>query len=438
MIFLKQINKIVLAIAVILIGTNLFIFVSNMGIISRSVALIGEINFPTPKPTPLILPQIIIPSDRKLKVDEVMSILLTLESFGSQTDEKYNFVLVKTKEMWSNLEVESIKAESNWSSWENKDEHYPRSFDEISLADIDILNSPGKEKVLKIIGDTENYRLLIFDKEGDFLGQLGYEWQKYDRPEYWPILVGSIPYLAIRHMVGGGTGTASYVASIYQLDYTGKLRRVLTNIPWNIFADPVVRKSDDGKEFFGSYEFITKIKETGHRNEIPFITFYYKSIFDPYTKSENYVGSEYEIEDWLEDKYSELISGDVKFFYDDSLKGFTTSDIKWEETIVNTQKELLFINIREDTFSGSKVSWNGVVVAKMTYGRIRVKKLPEDEQYPYFVVEDYGNAELDGYTGNIRVYGRVDSMDCQLAPKNLDLILGQCIPWVIIDKIENI
>ena len=151
---LKQINKIVLVFILILIGANIFIFANSRGAISYISALIGEINeinLPTPKPTPLILPQITVPSDRRLKVEEVVSLLSTLDEFGSQTEEKYNFVKAKTKEIWSNLGIEGIESESGWSSWENEEGHYPGSFDEISLTDIDILSSSGKEKVLKII-----------------------------------------------------------------------------------------------------------------------------------------------------------------------------------------------------------------------------------------------------------------------------------------------
>ncbi|MDP3792674.1 MAG: hypothetical protein Q8Q89_03005 [bacterium] len=325
-------NKIIIVPVLILIGANVFIFANNKGIISHSGALLGEINSPTPKPTPLILPQITIPGDRKLKANEVANLLLALDNFGSQTEEKYNFVKTKTKEIWSNLGIEGIESESGWSSWENEGGHYPGSFDEISLTDIDILDSPGKEKVLKVIGDTEDYRLLIFDEDNDFLGQLGYEWQKYDSPEYRPVLIGPIPYLAVRHMVGGGSGTSTYVMSLYQLNNSGKLGRVLTNVLWERHSSPITRELKDGRKLLGTEWFDIEISETGYTSGILYIEFSYVSTYEPYEVfDDGHLPKVYlPIGESEKDKYSEKISGRVRFLYDSKRGEFLTQDTKWK------------------------------------------------------------------------------------------------------------
>lgn len=85
---------------------------------------------------------------------------------------------------------------------------------------------------------------------------------------------------------------------------------------------------------------------------------------------------------------------------------------------------------------GSEIVWDGIVETGMTYGRIKVKKVPRDERYPYFIVEDYDSANLSVFEDMVRVWGKVSSVDCD--SNRLGLKNGQCIPWVLVKKINNL
>lgn len=86
---------------------------------------------------------------------------------------------------------------------------------------------------------------------------------------------------------------------------------------------------------------------------------------------------------------------------------------------------------------GTKIVWDGIVVSNMTYGRIRAEKLPRDDKLPYFIVEEYDARILwQDHGTKVRVWGEVTSIDgCDVYE---GCKRGQLIPWILVEKMENI
>src|SRR3989338_11064058 len=132
--------------------------------------------------------QITVPTDRKMNTREVSSALWHLENLEPDMEERAEFIKAKTKEIWDNLGISS-RPESGWSSW-HIEHYYPTFLSSVNITEsIDILNSSGKEDVIEV-QDLSNFRYLMFDRDGNFLGSIEYEFQKYKKPKYWPIMIG--------------------------------------------------------------------------------------------------------------------------------------------------------------------------------------------------------------------------------------------------------
>ena len=83
---------------------------------------------------------------------------------------------------------------------------------------------------------------------------------------------------------------------------------------------------------------------------------------------------------------------------------------------------------------GTKIVWDGVVVENLTYGRIRVEKIPIDNNFPNFIVEEYDAKSLHQEHGTkIRVWGEVEGVDVCLKCEE-----DPYVPWVLVERIENI
>ncbi len=326
MIWLKQ-NWIKVLVATLVSGALFFIRTNS----NPTVLVNNQLEFL--KKAQIVTPEVLIPTDRKLKVDEVFNILNKLNSWGEESEEKSAFVQKKMQKIWDNLGITLPSSESKWSSWDGSEtaSKYPKCIGDVKLDERDIFNWPSREKFLILKEDCfSNFRLLIFNNNGEYVDSLGYLFQKYDPIEFWPLPIGNSSYLAVEHMLGGGSGTATYALSIYEFDKENKIRRVLANIPWHGHGEPS-HEVIDGKEVIGRYTFNTDIDEAKMVNNMPELKIGYLYKFEPHVKSDwNRDLGDLVVENALKEKYALNISGSVIYKYSGKLGQFITSDPKWK------------------------------------------------------------------------------------------------------------
>ena len=133
---------------------------------------------------------------------------------------------------------------------------------------------------------------------------------------------------------------------------------------------------------------------------------------------------------WVERNCTASIKG-----YNDYINGNLDAEGKIKAEIIDKAID------EYDNMTTKGIVWDGIIEPiNMTYGRLLIKKIPADESHPYFIAEDYNDYTFGYFSGDVRVWGKVDHFDCQITDerKKMGMKNGQCIPWVLIDKIEQI